>query len=85
MFEQKFAFLLVVFCQRKFFELYVRTCPAVFLLRGLHRWFLPPDFLELAFSLTSVTSTALQLQFVSVTSFLLLSQKKECRFLFMDF
>ena len=33
-----------------------------------------PDFLELSFSMTSVTSTALQLTFVCVTSFLLLDQ-----------
>ena len=33
-----------------------------------------PDFLELTFSMTSVTSTALELKFGFVTSFLLLDQ-----------
>ena len=45
-----------------------------FLIRRLHRQFLQPDFLELTFALNSVTSTALQLKFVCVTSFLLLGQ-----------
>ena len=44
-----------------------------FLVRCLRR-FLRPDFLELTFSMTSVTSTALKLKFVYVTSFLLLGQ-----------
>ena len=46
--------------------------------------FLRPDFLELnfslasvTFSLASVTSTALQLKFVCVTSFLLLGQLRD--------
>ena len=36
-----------------------------------------PDFLELTFSMISVSSTALQLQFVFVTSFLLLDQLRD--------
>ena len=54
-----------LFSQWKFFEMYVRTCPAMFfLIRRLHRWFLRRDFLELTFSMTSVTSTTLPLKFV---------------------
>ena len=44
--------------------------PAMFLIRRLRRWFLRPDFLT--FSRNSVTSNALQLKFVYVTSFVLL-------------
>ena len=36
-----------------------------------------PDFLESTSSITSVTSAALQLQFVFVTSFLLLGQLRD--------
>ena len=64
-----------LFSQRKFFEMYARTCPAMFfLIRRLNRWFLRPDFLELTFSITLVASTALKLNFLYVTSFLLLGQ-----------
>ena len=49
----------------------------VFLIRRLHRLFLRPDFLELTFSTTLVISTALQLKFVSVTSFLLFGQLRD--------
>ena len=49
----------------------------VFLLRLTDCRFNFPDFLELTFSLTSVTATALQLKFVSVTSFLLLGQLRD--------
>ena len=55
------------------FELYVRTWLLCFLIRRLHRWFLRLDVLEFTSSTTSVT-TALQLKFVCVTSFLLSGQ-----------
>ena len=50
---------------------------SVFLIRRLHRLFLRPDFLELTFSRSSVKSTALQLKFAFVTSFLFLGQLRD--------
>ena len=58
----------------QFFELFFSTYPAVFLLHLTDFCFVFPDFLELTFSMTSVTSTDLLLKFVFVTSFLLLGQ-----------
>ena len=67
-----------LFSQGKFFEMYVRTCPAMFFLtRRLHWWFSPADFVQLIVSIL-VISTALQLKFVCGTSFfLLLGQLRE--------
>ena len=48
-----------------------------FLIRRRHRGFLRPEFLQLTLSMTSVTSTAFQLKFVCVTSFLLLGQLRD--------
>ena len=61
----------------QFFELFFRTWPAMFSIRCLHRGFLRPDFLEMTFPMTSVTSTALQLKFVYVTSLVLLGQLRD--------
>ena len=55
-----------VFCSILWILFQEWSCYA-FLIRSLHWWFLRPDFLELTFSLTS---TALQLKFLFVTSFL---------------
>ena len=89
LFEPNFDFSLVLFCshaafwhwffvwlfsQWKFFELYVRTCPAMRFFTSSNRFL---SRLTLTFAITSVTSTALQLKFVCVTSFLLLGRLRD--------
>ena len=58
----------------QFLGLSFRTCPAMFFNSSM---ILFPDFLESTFSMTSVTSTDLQLKLVCVTSFLLLGQLRD--------